>query len=276
MDPDATQGFGGLAVKVLKWIGIVVGSLVGLIVVAGVVFGLIGGSKLDANHAGEEFGPTALGSADLERGRYLVEDVIACAGCHGEGLEGSPEFAEGFPVDTFAAPNLTPNGVGALLDTDDWVNALRHGVGHDGRRLIVMPSSGFAKLTADDLASVIAHLQQVRGAGGAMPPRDFGFLGQILVGIGMAPDEYSLSQGVEQSDVSPAPSVEYGEYIDSITCATCFIDMSTWTRDDFMSAMTEGKLPDGSDIDPTNPGEGWPMADPELEALWLYVESQQG
>lgn len=262
--------------KVLKWIGIVVGSLVGLVIVAGVVFGFVGGSKLDANHAGEDFGPTALGTADLERGRYLVEDVIGCAGCHGEGLAGTPEFAEGFPVNSFAAPNLTSNGVGAFLDQDDWVNALRHGVGHDGRGLIVMPASGFAKLTADDLASVIAYVEQVPAAGEAMPPRDFGFLGQILVGVGMAPDEYSLAQGVEQYDVEPAATVEYGEYVDAITCATCFIDMSDWTRDDFMTAMIDGVLPDGSDVNPDDPGAGWDLADPEREALWLYVESQQG
>ena len=38
--------------KVLKWVGIVLGSLVGVALAAAVVFGLMGGRSVSANHAG--------------------------------------------------------------------------------------------------------------------------------------------------------------------------------------------------------------------------------
>lgn len=264
--------------KVLKWIGIVLGSLIGLVLVAGVVLGFMGNASLDANHAGEDFGPTELGTADVERGRYLVEEVIHCAACHGEGFAGSEGFAEGAPgVAYFEAPNITPAGVGSLMDTDDWVNALRHGVGHDGRGLLIMPSSGFATLTADDLASVIAYMQQVPAAGELTPPRDLGFISGVMVAAGMFPDEYKLAEGVEQSTVERGPTAEYGEYLDGITCITCFIDFTGYTEADFLRLATEGVLIDGSPVDETQPD--WaPWANVEeddLTAMWLYIESTQ-
>ena len=58
-------------------------------------------------------------------------------------------------------PNLTSGagGVGATNTDEDWVRAIRHGVGHDGRALWVMPSLSFSRLSDEDLGALIAYLE---------------------------------------------------------------------------------------------------------------------
>jgi mono/diheme cytochrome c family protein len=112
----------------------------------------------------------------LERGRYLVNHVNACAFCHSEldtSVEGLPVKAgmavagrnwagEGIPWLT--APNLTPDrGTGAGTWTDDMIaRAIREGIGHDGRALFpIMPYANFRKMSDEDLASVIVYVRSV-------------------------------------------------------------------------------------------------------------------
>jgi hypothetical protein len=73
--------------RVLKWIGIVLGSLIGLMLVAGVVLYVMGNARLNKTY---DFPPSNLeiptDAESIEYGRHRVE--ILCAGCHGDDLGG--------------------------------------------------------------------------------------------------------------------------------------------------------------------------------------------
>lgn len=92
--------------RALKWIGIVVGGLLGLVIVAlGVVYALT--QRRIGRHyevAGHEVAIPS-DSLILARGEHIAT-VRACAGCHGEGLAGAV-FIDVPPVATLHAANLT-------------------------------------------------------------------------------------------------------------------------------------------------------------------------
>ncbi|MEP7358960.1 MAG: hypothetical protein ABI847_17050, partial [Anaerolineales bacterium] len=93
--------------KVLKWIGIILGGLVVLILIAAVALYALGSSKINKQHTvGEGF--TAPTSAEaVTRGEYLVNNVAGCFGCHSDGAQGQYFFHNEMPFGTLAAPNLT-------------------------------------------------------------------------------------------------------------------------------------------------------------------------
>lgn len=86
---------------------------------------------------------TARAETDLERGRYLMNGVVACGNCHTpqtpDGPNNALELAGGFPivmpgVFTAYAPNITPDvetGLGGWSD-EDIIRAIREGVRPDG------------------------------------------------------------------------------------------------------------------------------------------------
>lgn len=113
----------------------------------------------------------------LARGKYLVEGLLQCSGCHSENdfskrpLEVFPGKKLGgfvFPnielelpkPNRVVAPNISPDpeyGAGNWKDAD-FVRALRQGIGHDGRTLYpLMPYFYFRNLSDEDLASVIVY-----------------------------------------------------------------------------------------------------------------------
>jgi len=71
--------------KFLKWLGIVVGGLVVLLVLVVVTLGLLGGARLNRTF---DIQPETLNiptdEQSLERGKHLVD--VACKSCHGQDL----------------------------------------------------------------------------------------------------------------------------------------------------------------------------------------------
>jgi len=132
--------------KVLKFIGRIVGGLIGLIVIAILTVMAIGYFRFHKTYnidiSGIEI-PTD--DASIERGEHLVQAVAHCGYCHGTDFSGeyiiNKPGAEGIVV----APNLTTGegGIGASFTDEDWVRALYHGVNDDGRSVIIMPSLFF-------------------------------------------------------------------------------------------------------------------------------------
>lgn len=114
----------------------------------------------------------------IERGKYLVNNVAGCLGCHStvdEGQPGEPIVQNGkigggrvFPDSpTFPgkvrSPNITSDkehGIGAWTD-GEVLRALREGIGRDGRVLFpMMPYPNYAKALSDeDALAIIAYLR---------------------------------------------------------------------------------------------------------------------
>ncbi len=115
-------------------------------------------------------------SARLERGRYLVDSVNGCFGCHTDqdwskpgappvaGREGSGHVWADQDLPWLVAPNITPDketGVGNWSD-DVLARAIREGIGHDGRTLFpMMPYPHYREMSDEDLASIIVYLRTV-------------------------------------------------------------------------------------------------------------------
>jgi mono/diheme cytochrome c family protein len=128
-----------------------------------------------ANPVGPQQPPpkTAPRGATVENGRYLVESVGLCWGCHtqrddktgalvGPRFGGATDFKESSdPGRVWAPPNITSDGATGRLgkmSEDDFVNRFR------GGRLIEhspMPWQGFQRMSEDDLRAMYKYLKSL-------------------------------------------------------------------------------------------------------------------
>jgi mono/diheme cytochrome c family protein len=114
----------------------------------------------------------------LQRGSYLVNQVMSCGGCHTARAGGNillePERTDAFlgggnvfvdkGLGTVWIPNLTPDpetGLGRWKD-DEILRALRDGVAPDGHFLLpMMPYPSYQYLSDDDARAVVAYLRSI-------------------------------------------------------------------------------------------------------------------
>ena len=183
--------------------------------------------------------------ARLERGEYIVKNVSGCLFCHSdldpsvEGLPvkaggagaGRPLTAEDMPWLT--APNLTPDeetGAGGWTD-DMLARAIREGIGHDGRALFpMMPYQNFAKMSDEDLASVITYIRSLPAVQREHPETAIPFPVSRLIN--------SVPQPIEGAVPPPDVSTpeKRGEYLVTLaSCSDCHTPMDD--RGQFVKGM---------------------------------------
>jgi len=246
--------------------------------------------------------PVAIPDADatqLARGEYIARNVAACTRCHGDDL-GGDTYVDAFPMGTVVAGNLTPavEGLGEDYSDGDWVRAIRHGVGADGRPLIIMPSYDYIGLSEQDLGDMIAWLKTLPPIERELPRQKLGPVGKRLVESGrwvISADMMDHSVGFEELEEG---QVARGRYLARVaSCTSChgsdFVGRSfgpggvwstnitphrdgiqQWSEEDFVRAMREGVRPDGTAIDPFMPWEataGW--SDEDLSAMYAYLNT---
>lgn len=293
--------------KILKWIGIVLGSLIGLLVLAFAVLYIIGTVKWNRIREKDYAVPVETitiptDQASIARGEHIAA-ICICQYCHSKDLSGQSDSVPGLV--TFAFPNLTPGagGVGATNTDEDWVRAIRHGVGHDGRGLILMPSRIWYYLSDDDLADLIAYLKSLPPVDHELPKTELGPLGRVMMTLRqLPPDATAPDVLVIDHDgprpVAPQPGItmEYGKYL-ALPCALCHGvnfngqtirtdaeylapnltpggELHFWSVEDFMRTMRTGVTPSGHQLKKAMP---WryvgQMTDDELKAVWMYLQS---
>jgi mono/diheme cytochrome c family protein len=202
---------------------------------------------------------------------------------------------------TFTFPNLTAGagGVGVTNTDEDWVRAIRHGVGHDGRGLVVMPARLFYDLSDEDLGALIAYLKTLPPVDNEMPPLNLGPLGRLMLGLGQVlftgPDVIVIDHDGPRP-VAPQPGItkEYGQYLTHV-CTQCHGEnfngqtlereglvpnltpggeVAFWSEEEFMGTLRTGVTPGGHQLNEYMP---WKyvgqMTDDELKAVWLYLQS---
>ncbi len=292
--------------KILKWIGTVLGSLIGLFVLAFISLYVIGTLKWNKLHGKYEVPVETItipsDQASIARGEHIAT-IHICQECHTETLSGQSDSVPG--LITLAFPNLTSGtgGVGATNTDEDWVRAIRHGVGHDGRGLLLMPSRVWYYLSDEDLADLIAYLKTLPPVDNEQPRADLGPLGRVMLALGRLPPELTAPDVLVIDHDSPRPiapepgvTVEYGEYL-ARTCALCHKanfnggmitadaeylapnltpggELHYWSEEDFMRTLRTGVTPGGKHLKSAMP---WKyvgqMTDDELKAVWLYLQS---
>ena len=290
--------------KMLKWIAVVAGVLLAVLIVAGVTLRFMGRGRLNrAPDVAVVPVPAATDAEALARGEHLVHNVSVCVGCHGPNLEGEV-FIEGAPIGYIPAPNLTAGagGVGGQMSDEQWTAALRHGVGHDGRALAGMPSNAYAHMSDADLSAVIGYLKQLPPVDNDLGPRRFQFPGTVLFGVlgaNTLPVNIIDHGAVAASAGSTAPAAEptaaYGEYLVNIAvCHDCHAAnlagntdpngppmgpnitpggrLADYNENQFLAFMRSGTTPDGRKVSDEMPWmEYQGMTDAELQAIFAYV-----
>jgi mono/diheme cytochrome c family protein len=293
--------------RVLKGIGIVLGGLLGILLIAGVILHFVGRSRLNnAPQVATESVAAATDETAVARGEHLVNVVSECRECHGDQLEGQI-FMDGEIGIHLAAPNLTSGqgGIGATYTDADWEKAIRHGIGGDNRVLAIMPSDYLSHYSDADLAAIIAYLKTVPPVDSDFGPRRIGFPGTVMGGV-MGFSDFTRINDIDHANVgaeAPAEGVtpEYGHYLVNIAmCSECHGanlagitlaegedgppegpnltpggEPGSWSEADFINTIRTGRTPSGRQLDPEQ--MPWPtftqMTDTELQAIWAYLQS---
>jgi len=283
--------------KWMKRLGIGLGGLVVLLLVAFAV--AYGASKRRLNKKWDVSGAAlnvTRDPAQVARGKHVTTAVSKCTECHGEDL-GGKVFIDGMPMGVLIASNLTA-GKGGVLSryTDAQLEAaIRHGVRHDKRGLLFMPSDEFQHLSDEDAAAVIAYMRSVPPVDRELAPSRVGPLGHVLFATGQLPlvPAEKIDHAPRARRVPPAGVTrEYGQYLTSVGgCTGCHTPtlgggpghgpnitpggpVGSWSEADWFRAMREGKRPDGSAINPFMPWRAvGRMTDDELRAMWMYLRT---
>ncbi len=289
-----------------KWIGIVLGSLIGLVLLVAIVLFVKSRTEFSRKyHVQVESVPVPTDAASIDHGKHLA--VVLCMACHKDDLGGDPQFFDAGALGTTAAPNLT-SGQGVLggqFTDADFVRVVRYGVKPDGTSVFIMPAEDFRYLSDKDLGDLIAYIR-------AAPPVDrqtsepharLTPLGNVLYGAGMFGNLLRAGpiQEMAAPPAAPQPAVtaDYGNYLVNINgCRDCHGaqlsggkpedpnsplapnltpggEVRAWSEADFFKALRTGTTPSGTQL----PDRFMPwihlgqMTDDELRAVWAYIQS---
>lgn len=287
--------------KILKGIGIFLGSVLGLALLAFLIYYVYGYSQF---HKTYDITPEKItvstDEASIARGKLLVR-FVRCTECHQEDLSGVV-WIDQFMMGHWGPSNLTPGKGSSIANytDEDFVRAIRHGINPDGKPLVYMPAQFYIPMGEQDLADIIAYIR-------SLPPVDTergqNTTGPILWYYALT-DPTGAGLPVKQIDHSePFPQVpergatiEYGSYM-AEPCRNCHgedlagrerlerlgvpspnitpIGLETWSEEDFFTAMKTGLTPDGRTLSPdTMPWEVvGQFGDDEIQAIWLYIQS---
>jgi mono/diheme cytochrome c family protein len=290
--------------KVLKWIGIVLGSLVGLVLV--VALGGVATMQIRmAKHY--DIPPRTVtipsDSASIARGKKIVRTMTGCWGCHGENLGGTAILDDPM-IMTLYAPNLTrgEGGAAATFTPEDWDRAVRHGVGPDGKPLLLMPSQNWAHMTDQDLGDVVAYIKSLPPVDNTLPESRLGPMGYVL---GLSEADFIPASVIDQSQpptpsIQPSVSAEYGAYLVWLgQCHDCHGpslsgrqlplpgeppsrnltpggELAGWSQQDFIRTIRTGVTPSGDKLRPpmTDVLQALHLqSDDQLTAIFLYLQS---
>lgn len=289
--------------KALRILGLVLGSLVGIVILAGVVLYLIGNARLNKRYDFPASNLTIPTDAEsIEFGRHRAESL--CQGCHGEDLGGIENWFSAGPLGTVDSANLTSGegGVGSDFTTEDYVRAIRHGIDREGRPIFMPAVFATSYLSDEDLGAIIAYLNTVPPVDRQLNGEQFTPLAKIMLSAGMLGDlpVEAVSHDVHVTAPEPGATVEYGEYlVNTNDCRVChgpelnggpFPDptitkispnltpggeLAAWAEEDFFHAMRTGNTPSGYLLDPEfMPWQSYSLFyDEELQAMWLYLQS---
>ena len=289
----------------LKWIGIILAVLVGLLALGLTVIYFQTESRLDRVYAA----PTDTLSipqddVSIARGKRIFQ-FRGCEACHGEQLQGKVYLSDPALGEVIAS-NLTTGlgGVGSEYTDADWVRAIRYGVRPDGTPLLFMPSTEFYFLSDDDLESVIAYIKSIPPADHVQPLSSLSLTGRAVMtlvpAITFIPAELIPMDAPRPAAPEVGVTAEYGEYL-TLSCKVCHgLTMSggpipgfpsdwppapnltwgagsslpAWEEADFIHFMRTG-MRHGSQVDAKYmPWSSYMhMTDDELRAVWVYLQS---
>ena len=236
--------------KFLKWVGIVLVILMGLIAAGlGIVYYRTEIRLNKVYEIPEETVVIPTDEASIARGKHIYQ-FRGCQACHGgtdeynqlllqsqadgslphniqeiDRLQGNV-YMDDPAVGQVIATNLTSGrgGVADQYNDGTWVRAIRHGIRYDGTPLLFMPSTEFYYLSDEDLGATIAYIESAPPVDNELPASQVSMTGRIIMAlvpaISFMPAE--LIPHDAPRPVAPTVSVtpEYGEYLTQ-SCKVC-------------------------------------------------------
>ncbi len=288
--------------KIFKWIGIVLVSLIGLILMIAIILFIKGSARLNKTY---DFPAdnviVSTDAASLERGKHLTETL--CTHCHTADLSGKTWFSFP-PAGTVDSANLTSGegGIGSEFTHADYVNAIRHGVGTDGKPIFMPSVAAFQNMSNEDLGALIAYLKTVPPVDHKTNGQKFTPVAKILIGAGIIPlPVETVSHNSTMTAPVPGVTAEYGQYLVNIGgCYDCHAanlaggpypqpgvsiivpnitpggEPGLWTEEQFLSTMHTGVNPSGYELNQEYMPwqEIGKSTDDELKAIWMFLQSQ--
>jgi len=289
--------------KIFKWIGIALGSIVGLMIITGITFFLIGNASLNKEY---DFPSSNLtiptDEASIESGKHIADTL--CRDCHGQDLGGDNMIND--PVmGVLDAANLTAGrgGIGQEFTSDeDYVRAIRHGIDPEGKPIFMPAVYATSRLSDDDLAAIIAYLKTIPPVDNVTAGQQLKPLAKILMGAGQFPKLPVEVVSHETHVTAPerGVSVEYGNYlVNTNGCQDCHGlelagavypdptvknlitpnitpggEVGFWSEDDFINTIRTGITPGDHQLSKYMPWKTYKLfTDDELKAIYLYLQS---
>jgi mono/diheme cytochrome c family protein len=186
----------------------------------------------------------AVAQTDLDRGKYLMNGIVACGNCHTPkfGPLNGVEFAGGFPFKEFGmdayAANITPDpetGIGKWND-DQIAKSIRECKRPDGSTIgPPMPCELYRGLSDRDLRALVVYLKQVKPVKNAVAKSKYPF---------PLPPAY----GPPVTSVPEVPTtdkVAYGRYLAGPAghCIECHTPSDQPGHPDFANRLGAGGFP---------------------------------
>ncbi len=288
--------------KIFKRLAKGLGVLLGLIALfIGIVYFITSRRMAQTFQVKDHPVPVYTAAADIAEGKRLYISR-GCGDCHGENQAGKT-FIDDPAIGKFTGSNLTTGKGGVLASRNDLdlEKAIRHGVGKDGRALLLMPATDFQGMSNQDVGRIIAYMRTVPAVDNTPPALRAGPVGRILYFLGKIPVFISaekIDHNAEPvSEVKPGLTVEYGKYI-AQTCTGCHnyqltggpiqgappewppasnitnAGLKGYNEEQFITALRTGKRPNGSEINAIMPWRNLSkMTDTEIKALFQYLKT---
>lgn len=282
--------------KFFKWLGILLGGLVALVLIALTSVYFITEARINKLYTVSAAGIDIPAQPKLGDRQFPLVVVDFCRDCHGQDLAGQV-MEDDLLIGRLASANLTAGegGIGGTYTPEDWVRALRHGIGRDNRTLIAMPSNELNFLSEEDLGIIISTIKNTPPVDNIVPETRLGPMGRIFLLQNLPVLTAELVDPNQETKVMPEPGVtaEYGRYLAQL-CTLCHGedysgsdepggglnltpagDLAHWSEADFINALRNGVAPDGKVIDQ----EMMPvriygkLSDDELKAIWLFLQT---
>ena len=278
--------------KALRWLGIGLGGLVALLLVAALV--ILAWSELilrkDYSAAPETL--PAASAAELADAPRQAR-VLGCLSCHGEGLKGKLMFDAPGVARVFA-PNITE--VAAKASDQQLAAGIRQGIGHDGKGLFVMPSPMYSRLTDGETASLIAWIRtlpRVEGQSKGLSAGPIGRLGLVLGTFQSGPER--VAEYRTQAPIALGPEHEAARHLAATACSECHgpalmggsagpdekaPDLQVVAGYDpaqFKALMRTGRPPSGRDLGlmtTVSKQDFSHLTDAEIDSLYAYLEAR--
>jgi mono/diheme cytochrome c family protein len=205
--------------RVFKWLGIVLGVLVGLLLVAAAGVYIQSSRILTRTHdiPLTDFSAPITDSVVAVGAR--LGTIRGCNGCHEGDLGGGPFFDDP-SVAVLPAPNLTT--LLPVYSDAELYRALRHGVARDGRGLLAMPSTMFYHLSDNDIAAIIAWARSQPVVDREILPKRVGPMGRLGLVIGQFHTEADrIDHEAPRLSPEPADTIRFGAYLARTICTEC-------------------------------------------------------